>query len=39
MCYKAEEHIKHVVQCTTLAPSEYTNRHTKVAGIHPLDDM
>jgi len=33
MCYKAEEHIKHIVaQCTTLAPSEYTNRHTKVAG-------
>jgi len=29
MCYKA----KHIVaQCATLALSEYTNRHTKVAG-------
>ena len=28
-----EEHIKHgVVGCTTLAPSDYTNRHNKVAG-------
>ena len=27
------EHIKHiVVGCRTLAPSEYTNRHNKVAG-------
>jgi hypothetical protein len=33
MCYEAEEHIKHtVVGCTTLVPSEYTNRHNKVAG-------
>jgi hypothetical protein len=33
MCYKAEEHIKRiVVGCTTLAPSEYTNRHKKMAG-------
>jgi hypothetical protein len=33
MCCKAEEHIKHIVAgCTTLAPSEYTNRHNKVAG-------
>jgi hypothetical protein len=33
MCYKAEEHIKHiVVGCTTLVPSEYTNTHNKVSG-------
>jgi len=33
MCCKAEEHIKHiVVGCTTVAPSEYTNRHNNVAG-------
>ena len=33
MCCKAEEHIKRiVVECTTLAPSEYANRHYKVAG-------
>jgi len=33
MCYKTEEHIKHIVTgCTTLVPSEYTNRHNKVAG-------
>jgi hypothetical protein len=33
MCYKTEEPIKHIVAgCTTLAPSEYTNRHYKVAG-------
>ena len=33
ICYKAEEHIKQiVVGCTTHAPSEYTNRHRKVAG-------
>jgi len=32
MCCKAE-HIKHIVLgCKTLAPSEYTNRHNKVAG-------
>ena len=31
MCYKAD-HIKHTVTgCTTLAPSEYTTRHNKVA--------
>jgi len=28
MFYKAEENIKRIVPgCTTLAPSEYTNRH------------
>ena len=33
MCYKVEEHVKHTVAwCTTLAPSEHTNRHNKVAG-------
>jgi hypothetical protein len=33
MCYKAEEYLKHiVVRYTTLVPSEYTNRHNKVAG-------
>jgi len=33
MCYKAAEHMKHIVAgCTTLAPSEYINRHNKVAG-------
>ena len=33
MCYKTEENIKHIVTgFTTLAPSEYTNRHRKVAG-------
>jgi len=33
MCYKVEEHIKHiVVGCTTLAPSEYANKHNKMAG-------
>jgi hypothetical protein len=32
MHYKAEEHINHiVVGCTTLTPSEYTNRQNKVA--------
>jgi len=32
MCYKAE-HTKHIVAgCTILAPSEYTNRHNRVAG-------
>ena len=33
MCYKAEEHMKDiVVGFTTLAPSEYTNRHNRVTG-------
>jgi len=33
MFYKAEECIKHIVAgYTTLALSEYTNRHNKVAG-------
>jgi hypothetical protein len=33
MCYEAEEHRKHIVaRCTTLVPSEYTNRCNKVAG-------
>ena len=33
MYYKAEENIKRIVPgCTTLASSEYTNRHNKVAG-------
>jgi len=38
MCYKAEEHIKHiVVGCTALAPSGYNNRHKRVAGhIHRM---
>jgi hypothetical protein len=32
MCYKAE-HIKHtVVGCTTLAPSEHTNKYNNVVG-------
>jgi len=32
MCCKAE-HIKHIAEgSTTLVPSEYTNRHNKVAG-------
>jgi len=32
MCYKEEEHMKHIVAgCTTFGPSEYTNRHNKVA--------
>jgi hypothetical protein len=31
MCYKGE-HKHTVVGCTTLAPSEYTNRHSNVAG-------
>jgi len=31
--YKAEEHIKYIVaRSTTLALSEYINRHSKVAG-------
>jgi len=31
MCYTAEEHINHTAAwCTTLAPSEHTNRHSKV---------
>ena len=33
MCYKAEEHVKYiVVGFTTLAPSEYSIRHSRVAG-------
>jgi len=33
MCYKAEEHRKYIVaRCTTLVPSGYTNRCSKVAG-------
>ena len=33
MCYKAGEHIKHIVAlCTTFVPSEYNNRHNKVDG-------
>ena len=38
MCYKAEEPIKRIVPgCTKLAPSEYTNRHYKVASyIHGM---
>jgi len=33
MCWKAEEHIKHiVVGCTTLMPSEYANRHNVASG-------
>jgi len=33
MCYKAAEDMKHIVAgCTTPMPSEYTNRHNKVAG-------
>jgi hypothetical protein len=32
-CAIADEHTKHiVVGCTTLAPSEYTDRHNKAAG-------
>jgi hypothetical protein len=32
MCYKAEEHTKHTVAGRTIfAPSDYTNRHNKVA--------
>ena len=33
MCCTAGEHIQHtVLVCTTLAPSEYTNRLNKMAG-------
>jgi hypothetical protein len=33
MCYKADENMTHsCVGCTIHAPSEYTNRHFKVAG-------
>ena len=33
MCYKAEQHLTHTVAgYTTFAPSEYTDRHNKVAG-------
>ena len=32
ICNKTEEHTKHIVAgCTTLVPSEYTNRHNMVA--------
>ncbi|XP_030751033.1 uncharacterized protein LOC115878627 [Sitophilus oryzae] len=32
MCNRAEEHISHLVAgCSTLAPTEYTSRHNKVA--------
>ena len=30
---KTEEYIKHIfVGCTTVVPSEYTNKHNKLAG-------
>jgi hypothetical protein len=37
MCYKVEEHIKHIIKyiiagCTTRAPPKYTNKHNMVAG-------
>ena len=33
MCYKVEEHVKHIVAgCTTLAPFECTNIHNMAAG-------
>ena len=33
MCYKAEEHIKHIVMgCTTLVSSQYTNITNMVTG-------
>ena len=36
MCYNAEEHMRHTVGgCTTLAPPEYANRHSNVAGFNP----
>lgn len=32
ICHKAEEHVSHVIAgCSALAPSEYTQRHNKVA--------
>jgi len=35
MCCKADEHIKHIVlQSTTLAPSEYANRHNKMVVVY-----
>jgi hypothetical protein len=36
---RSKEHIKYVVGCTTLPPSEYTNRHDKMAGLHPQEGM
>jgi len=33
ICYKAEQHIKHIVtRCPILPPSECTNGHSNVAG-------
>ena len=32
-CYKAEEHTQHIVaSCTTLTPSDYTDRHNNDGG-------
>jgi hypothetical protein len=37
MCCKSEECIKHIIpRSTTLVPSEYTNRHNKLAGCRLL---
>ena len=32
MCYKTRTHKHMAAKCTTLVPSEYTNRHNMVAG-------